>query len=97
MEEKIASEESKALLRETARAFSAVTTNVGIDPVALSSSQFKNGKGSNSELDKGLNSNNNVRQANPPSTQLPKPDWLDQCLKSSVKRSVVRYRLRLAL
>ena len=60
MEEKIASEESKALLRETARAFSAVTTNVGIDPVALSSSQFKNGKGSNSELDKGLNSNNNV-------------------------------------
>ena len=60
MEEKIASEEAKALLRETARAFSAVTTNVGIDPVALSSSQFKNGKGSNSELDKGLNSNNNV-------------------------------------
>ena len=33
---------------------------MGIDPVALSSSQIKNGKGSNSELDKGLNSNNNV-------------------------------------
>ena len=52
MEEKIASEEAKALLRETARAFSAVTTRSTIAHVAaLSPPQLKNGQGSNSELD----------------------------------------------
>ena len=59
MEEKIASEEAKALLRETARAFSAVTTRSTIAPVgALSPPQLKNGQGSNSELDESAKNNN---------------------------------------
>ena len=59
MEEKIASEEAKALLRETARAFSAVTTRSTIVPAAaLSPSQLKNGQGSNSELDESAKNNN---------------------------------------
>jgi len=59
MEEKIASEEAKALLRETARAFSAVTTRSTIAPAAaLSPPQLKNGQGSNSELDESAKNNN---------------------------------------
>jgi len=61
MEEKIASEEAKALLRETARAFSAVTTRPTKAPVTstLSSPQLENGRGSNSELDEDVSNNNN--------------------------------------